>query len=164
MFGKSRVFLLVVVALAVLTLTSCAGSFVNNETMPVSSETISTEMQFVDGAEVGRLYNVAVDVPADWVGKFETRNLGNKLYFDYISDSGETAEIFFIEALSSLQYWNQNGPHPGSYTNIVNRGDTYFIYYLPIDTYYSGLSEAEFASFAEAVPGIVASFSSSVAN
>ena len=86
------------------------------------------------------------------------------MYFDYITDSGETAEIFYVEALSTSQYWQQNGAHPGSYTNIVNRGNTYFIYYLPIDVYYSGLSATEFATFAEAVPGIVASFSASVVN
>lgn len=164
MSGKFRVFLLVISALVVFALTGCGGAFIENETMPVSAETVAVEMQYVDGAEVGPLYNVEVAVPADWVGNFETRNLGNRLYFEYIPDSGEPTEIFFIEALSSSQYWEQNGAHPGSYTNIVNRGDTFFIYYLPIDAYYSGLPEAEFASFAEAVPNIVASFNARAAN
>ena len=164
MFGKKRFILLAVMAVAVFMLTSCGGTFVKNETTAVSAESVAVQLQYVDGAEVGPLYDVEVAVPAAWVGKFETRNLGNKLYFDYITDSGETAEIFFIEALSTSQYWDQNGAHPSSYLNIVNRGNTYFTYYLPIDTYYSGLSDEEFATFAEVVPSIVASFSAGVVN
>lgn len=163
MFGKSRVFLLVLLVLMVIGLSGCGGSFLQNETAPINSETVTAQLQYADGAEVGPLYNVEVVVPSAWVGQFETRNIGNKLYFEYVSDAG-VAEIFFIEALSSSQYWDQNGPHPGSYTNIVNRGDTYFIYYLPIDAYYSGLSEEEFLSFSEAVPGIVESFTAQAAN
>lgn len=164
MFGKKRFILWALMAVSVFLLTSCGGAYVKNETTAVSAETVALQMQYVDGAEVGPLYDVEVAVPADWVGKFETRNVGNQVYFDYITDSGETAEIFYVEALSTSQYWQQNGAHPGSYTNIVNRGNTYFIYYLPIDVYYSGLSATEFATFAEAVPGIVASFSASVVN
>lgn len=164
MFGKKRFILMAVMAVSVFILTSCGGAYVKNETTAVSAETVAVQLQYVDGAEVGPLYDVEVALPADWVGKFETRNVGNRLYFDYVTDSGEAAEIFFIEALSTSQYWAQNGSHPGSYTNIVNRGNTYFIYHLPIDAYYSGLSDTEFATFAEAVPSIVASFSASVVN
>lgn len=164
MFGKKRFILVAVMAVVVFTLTSCGGAYVNNETTAVSAETVAVQLQYVDGAEVGPLYDVQVAVPAEWVGKFETRNVGNRLYFDYVGDSGDAAEIFFIEALSTSQYWDQNGAHPSSYTNIVNRGNTYFIYYLPIDAYYSGLSDEDFATLAEAVPAIVASFSASVVN
>ncbi|MEZ4591147.1 MAG: hypothetical protein R3D55_08390 [Chloroflexota bacterium] len=163
MFGKSRIFLMALLALVVMGLAGCAGSFVSNETAPIDSETVSTQLQYVDGAEVGPLYNVEVAVPADWVGQFETRNVGNKLYFEYVTDAGG-AEIFFIEALSSSQYWEQAGSHPGSYVNIVNRGDTYFVYHLPIDAYYSGLPDEEFLTFSAAVPEIVASFSAQAAN
>lgn len=163
MFGKSRVFLLGLLAVMVIGLAGCGGSFLGNETAPIDSETVTAQLQFADGAEVGPLYNVEVMVPADWVGQFETRNVGNKLYFEYATESGG-AEIFFIEALSVDQYWKQSGAHPGSYVNIVNRGDTFFIYHLPIDAYYSGLSEEEFLGFSEAVPGIVDSFSARAAN
>jgi hypothetical protein len=163
MFGKSRILLLALLALIFTGLTGCGGAFIGNETMSVDSESVTAQLQFADGAKVGPLYNVAVTVPADWVGHFETRNLGNKIYFEYATDNGG-AEIFFIEALSPSQYWAQSGSHPGSYVNIVNRGDTYFVYHLPIDAYYSGLPEEEFLSFSEAVPGIVASFSARAAN
>ena len=163
MFGKARIFLLVLLALMVIGLAGCGGSFLANETAPIDSETVTAQLQFADGAEVGPLYDVELVVPSDWVGQFETRNLGNKLYFEYVTDAGG-AEVFFIEALSESQYWDQNGPHPASYTNIVNRGDTYFIYHLPIDAYYSGLSEEDFLSFSEAVPGIVDSFTAQAAN
>lgn len=164
MFSKSRVFLLAVLALVMLALTGCGGSFLKNETTAVSTETVSAQLQFVDGSEVGPLYNMTVDVPADWVGQFETRNVGNKIYFEFVTDSGNSAQIFFIEALSTSQYWQQSGNHPSSYVNIVNRGDTYFIYYLPIDAYHSGLPDEQFLSLAEAVPQIVASFNARVAN
>lgn len=163
MFGKLRVFLLALLALAVVALAGCGGSFLMNETLSVDSDTVVVQLQYMDGAEVGPLYDVEVVVPSDWVGEFETRNVGNKLYFDYVTDFGG-AEVFYIEALSESQYWEQNGAHPGSFTNIVNRGDTYFIYHLPIDAYYSGLSEDDFLSFSEAVPGIVESFSARAAN
>ncbi|MBK7894507.1 MAG: hypothetical protein WAS33_08110 [Candidatus Promineifilaceae bacterium] len=163
MFGKSRVFLLALLGLLVFGLVGCGGSFLANETLPIASETVTAQLQFVDGAEVGPMYDVEVVVPADWVGQFETRNVGNKLYFEYATEAGG-AEVFFIEALSMSQYWAQNGSHPGSYTNIVNRGDTYFIYHLPIDAYYSGLSDEDFSIFSAAVPGIVDSFSAQVAN
>lgn len=164
MFGKKRFILVAVTAVVVFLLTSCGGTYINNEVTAVSAETVAVQLQYVDGAEVGPLYDVQVAVPADWVGNFEVRNVGNKVYFDYVTDSGASAEIFFIEALSTSQFWAQNGSHPGSYTNIVNRGNTHFIYHLPIDAYYSGLSDEEFATFAQAVPSIVASFSARVVN
>lgn len=164
MSAKSRLALLAGMSLVLLSLIGCGGSFIENEISPIVAETVSVQMQYLDGAELGPLYDVEVMVPADWVNQFETRNVGNKLYFTYLADDGVPAEIFYIEALSVSQYWDQNGPHPGSYTNIVNRGDTFFIYYLPIDSYYSGLDKTQFTVFAEKVPAIVASFNATVAN
>ncbi len=164
MLNKSRVIiLLVVAALAALALTGCAGVGSTNSVTPVDNQNFATQLQFIDGIKVGPKYNAAVSLPQDWVGKFKVRSEGNKLYFDYITASGSSAPIFFIEALSKSQYWQQNGAHPGSYTNIINRGDTYFIYHLPIDSYYSGLPKQEFGALAEAVPGIISSFTAEAA-
>lgn len=163
MLVKSRFIILLVVAALALILSGCAGINVNT-VAPVDNETVVIPVQFIDGIEVGPLYNMSVNVPQDWVGKFQSRNVGNKVYFDYITPSGNTAPIFFIEALSPSQYWDQNGAHPTSYINLINRGDTFFVYYLPIDAYYSGLPKQEFEAFAAAVPGIVSSFAAEAAN
>lgn len=165
MFATSRFTLIFVIAALFTALTTgCAGINVANPVASVDAQTVTAQMQYVDGSEVGPLYNMSVTVPAEWVGTFETRSEGNTLYFDFVTESGTPAQIFFIEALSPSQYWNQAGAHPGSYVNIVNRGDTFFIYYLPIDSYYSGLSKEQFTPFAEAVPGIIASFDASATN
>ena len=154
---KSHSIPLIVALLLLLLITGCAGGFAKNQTTAVSSEIVSATMNYVEGSRLGPPYNVTVRVPSDWVGDFELRNIGNKLYFDYIGGDG-TSQIFFIEALSADQYWRQIGGYPGSYANIVNKGNTYFVYYLPIDAYYSGLSEEDFVTFSEAVPQIVESF------
>lgn len=164
MLLKSRFIVLLVVAALALTLVGCAGVRSDNSVKPVDNQNFATELQFIDGIKVGPKYNASVSLPQDWVGKFKARSEGNKLYFDYITPSGSSAPIFYIEALSKSQYWQQNGAHPGSYTNIINRGDTFFIYYLPIDAYYSGLSKQEFSTLAEAVPGIISSFTAVTAN
>jgi hypothetical protein len=103
-------------------------------------------------------------VPADWVGQFETVNEGNTLVFNYITENDRRAPIFFIEALSRPQYWEQIGSYPGQYTNLVNTFDTYIIYHLPIDAYYSGLPRVEFEALAEDVPDIVASIQTEAVN
>ncbi len=163
MLVKSRFIILLVVAALALILSGCAGTNVNTVT-PVDNEMVVLPVQFIDGIEVGPVYNMSVNVPQDWVGKFQSRSVGNKVYFDYITASGTTAPIFFIEALSPSQYWDQNGAHPTSYINLINRGDTFFVYYLPIDAYYSGLPKQEFDSFAAVVPGVVSSFTAEAAN
>ena len=144
-------------AVLLLILTSCAGAFTRNDVEAVTDSIVLTSLQYVEGPEVGPPYSIALTVPDEWVGEFETRNIGNVVHFDYVG-ADSRAEIFTIEALSEDQYWRQAGSYPGSYVNIVNRGDTYFIYYLPIDAYYSGLPEAEYEGFAAAVPDVIASF------
>lgn len=163
MFTQPRFILGLIIAALALTLSGCAGTNVNT-VAPVNNETVVIPVQFIDGIEVGPLYNMSVNVPQDWVGKFQSRSVGNKVYFDYLTGSGAAAPIFFIEALSPSQYWDQNGAHPTSYINLINRGDTFFVYYLPIDAYYSGLPKQEFDTFAAAVPGIVSSFAAEAAN
>lgn len=163
MFDKLRFIILVTMVLLVA-LTGCAGTVVENPITPVDSETVTVKLHYIDGPEVGPPYDVSVTVPSDWVGQFNIRNVGNSIYFDYLRETGTDAEIFFIEALSEQQFWEQDGSFPGNYTNIVNRGDTYFIYHLPIDAYYSGLPDEEFMAFSEAVPGVIASFTAEEAN
>lgn len=163
MLVKSRFIILLVVAALALTLSGCAGTNVNS-VVPVDNQTVAIPLQFIDGIEVGPVYNMTVNVPQEWVGQFKSRSVGNKVYFDYITPAGASAPIFFIEALSPSQYWDQNGAHPTSYINIINRGDTFFVYYLPIDAYYSGLPKQEFDAFAAAVPGVISSFAVEAVN
>lgn len=164
MLAKSQVTIFLIMGALVITLTGCAGTAVSEPIKPVENQTVEVQMQYVDGSEVGSAYQISVTVPTEWVGQFETRSEGNTLYFDYVTETGTPAQIFFIEALSPAQYWKQSGAHPGSYVNIVNRGDTFFTYHLPIDSFYSGLPDEEFTALAEAVPEVVASFTAEAVN
>lgn len=157
MFNKSR-FVLFLVLASVLLLTACAGPFGKNAvTQDVTAPTISVPMNFVEARQTGPVYDVSVTVPGDWVNQFSVRNVGNMVQFLY-NDNGRERFVFSIEALSDKQYWQASGSYPASQVNIINLGDTYFVYHLPIDTFYSGLPAEQFQAFAAAVPEIVASF------
>lgn len=162
MFVKSR-FVLFTIVLLVLGLTACAGAFGGNELEPVTAATVNTSLQYVDIGVTGPAYDVSFVVPNEWVGKFVIRNIGNVLVFNHTTDTGQSKPLFYIEALSDTQYWQASGGYPTSQTNIINLGDTYFVYHLPVDTFHSGLAEDEFQALAAAVPDIVASFSAQLA-
>lgn len=161
MLKKSQLF---IVLLLTAVLVGCIGGFERLSESEITDATFTTRMYFVQGNVAGPEYDVTVTVPDEWVGQFATRNVGNILYFDYTGEGTSTAQIFTIEALSADQYWKQSGSYPGSYVNIVNRGDTFFIYNLPIDSHFSGLSDEDFQVLAEAVPQIIASFEASATN
>lgn len=157
MFGKSRLILFLVLVSALL-LTACAGPFGKNAvTETISSPTVSVPMSFLEARRTGPAYDVSVTVPGDWVNQFTVRNVGNMVQFNY-NDNGRERFVFSIEALSDKQYWQASGSYPGSQVNIINLGDTYFVYHLPIDTFYSGLPAEQFQAFAAVVPDIIASF------
>lgn len=158
MSSKSRVVLFTVLVVVLVMVTGCAGAFLGLEVSEVDDTAVTIPMQYLQGPEEGPLYNVSLNVPSDWVGNFRVRSVGNVAYFEYTGASGEPAFIFSIDALSDEQYWKQSGSYPGSYQNIVNQGETYFIYHLPIDVYYSGLSETDFAAFTAEVPTVIESF------
>lgn len=157
MSGKIRYLILLVV---LFTLAGCASSVstAGSTVEAVQGPEVATTLRYQDGVEAGPLYNAALTVPDSWVGQFEARNEGNALYFDYTGD-GDRSPIFTIEALSPSQYWNSSGGYPNSHTNLVNRNDTFFVYYMPIEPYYAGLDEATFAELTAAVPEIAATFS-----
>lgn len=133
------------------------NSFARPDVSPVQGGAISSSLQFYEGLEAGPSYDVSLDLPASWQGDFQTRNTGNALYVEHLG-TGQGKALFWIEALSPQQYWQSSGGYPNSHTNIVNKGDTYFVYHMPIDSYYTGLSEDEFATFSAVVPDIVSTF------
>ncbi len=154
------------IALIALTLVGCSSRAFGG--FPLDVQTVDTSdlvrtIQYLDDENIGPLYTLSLTVPEEWVGVFETTNVGNSIVFEYIiepeeEDGFETrSPIFYIDALSNSQYWEQIGSYPGQYKNIINTGDTYMIYHLPIDAYYSGLTEEEFEAFAAIVPDIIAS-------
>lgn len=159
--SKSQLFVLSIV---ILLLAACGQGPITYDVDSVESAEVMTTLQYVQGIEQGPAYNISLTVPDTWVGEVATRNEGNVLYFDYLGAGEETAPIFSIEALSPTQYWKQAGGYPGYYTNIVNQNDTYFVYHLPIDAYYSGLSAETFAALSQSVPEIVATFNAEMAN
>ncbi len=160
MSTKLRFVLFTVLVVSALALTGCAGAISGNAVAPVASSAITTSMNYVDGSNTGPVYNVSVTVPDAWVGQLETQNLGNVLQFK-TSDTGSL--IFSIEALSATQYWQASGSYPAGHTNIVNLGDTYFVYHVPVDAYYSGLSAEDFQVLVAAVPEVIASFTAEAA-
>lgn len=126
---------------------------------PIENTTVTRTLQFIENnRDPGPAYSFSVEVPSDWVGQVETSRLENRITFEYLSEDGVRADLFFIDALSRPQYWQQVGSYPGDFNNVKNTYDTYFIYHLPLDAYYSGLDQAVFEEFAAQVPDIIASF------
>jgi len=165
-----------ILAATLLALVGCSGSAIAGpkEVSVIEETTLVRQLQYVDGQTEGPMYNLSVTVPEEWVGQFETNIRGNRMTFEFIvehdddedveadleneEDTRIRASVFFVEALSSGQYWEQVGSYPGDYYNLKFTADTYFIYHLPIDSYYSGLSDEEYAAFAAEIPGIAQSF------
>lgn len=159
----------VVIGMLLLALVGCRqhsfGGF-GNESIRLDDTVLTRSLQYLDNDEEGPMYTLSFTVPEAWVGEFVTINTGNQISFEYIVQEENEDEnlrelrapIFTVDALSNAQYWEQIGSYPGIYKNILNTADTYFIYQLPIDSFYSGLSDEDFEAFAEQVPGVIASF------
>lgn len=143
-----------------LLLAGCGRSFGSFEPIaaPVTDKVVTGTMQYLLRLDEGPVYNFTLTLPDEWVGKITTRNGGNVVFFDYITDSGASVPFFTIEALSEEQLWKQEGGYPAYRSSIINTADTYFLYHLPVDAYYSGLPEETFASLAAAVPPVMLSF------
>lgn len=158
---KSRFLQLgLLTTVVLLLLTGCGRSFGSFEPVaaPVTDPVVAGTMQYLVRLEEGPLYNFTLTLPDEWLGQITTRNGGNVVFFDYIGASGEAVPFFSIEALSEEQLWKQEGGYPAYRSSIVNTVDTYFVYHLPIDAYYSGLPEEEFQGLAAAVPTLMTSF------
>ncbi len=153
-------FSILFLSLAMLALVGCGSrSFgtLSVQTEPVETTTITRTVQFVESGRLGPAYNISLTVPTEWVGRFQTRNRGNSLLFEFINDRGRPAPIFSLDALSNAQYWEQIGNLPGDYNSIINTADTYIVYHLPLTPFYSGLSPAQFQSLADSVPSVIQS-------
>jgi hypothetical protein len=158
---KSRPFvLLIVLSMMLLLLTGCGRAFGSYEPIveAIDDNVVVQPIRYLENLEEGPLYQFTITVPDEWVGQIATRNNGNVVQFDYVDPRGYQSLLFSIEALSESQYWEQIGSYPGQYTNIVNTDDTYFIYNLPIDPFYSNLTTEEFEVWAAMVPPVIATF------
>lgn len=162
MIARFRFVLVFAALLGALVLAGCNVGDVEFEesTVPVTNTTVEEVLRFVDMDEVGPEYIVRMTLPEDWVGDFQMRVSGNRLFLDLVIDEDTTANIFFLEALSEAQYWEQIGSYPGTFFNVRNTADTYFTYYVPVFAFYTGLTEEEFETYTSEVPAIVQSFSS----
>jgi hypothetical protein len=149
---------ILLVGIVGLLLFACSSTLSKNEREAINSTELNTTLQFFDRFDDGPVYDVSMTLPADWVGEYELRNQGNAIYFDRVDQFNQQTQVLSIEALSADQYWKMSGSYPNSHTNIVNKGDTYFVYYLPIDSYYTGMSEEEMAAFSASVPALIDSF------
>lgn len=125
---------------------------------PITDTEMVRMLQHFDGTDAGDLYTLSMSVPESWVGQFETRTEGNKIVFNYLRESGSRAPIFTIEALSEAQYWKQIGSYPETHINLSNLDSTYFVYSVPKDAFYSGLTTDQFDAFAEQVRQAVTTF------
>lgn len=157
---KSVRLLVLIVGLVILAGCSQYSTGGNPEFQDVDDTVVVRSLQYLDDNTAGPEYLVSFEVPEEWVGTFETRTRGNSLVFQYVEDEDDTtgSPVFYIDALSNAQYWEQIGSYPGQYTNIKNTADTYFVYHAPRDAYYSGLDEEEFAALYATIPDVVRTF------
>lgn len=159
----SKIRLLVFVLLLALVTAACGGTRSVSEA--VDNNVVVRTVQYTDGFSDGPEYAVSVVVPDAWVGQFDTRTSQNTIGFTYVRErqvgSGtirNQTPIFFIEALSESQYWEQIGSYPGIYTNVHYTADTYFVYYLAEGLLANNLGEATLNELLEAVPVVMTSF------
>lgn len=159
MVKKIRISLLYVL-LAGLLVGCGAGAFGGVPTVreDIDSTQVVRNVRFFDEGDIGNLYEVSLTVPDTWVGDFETVTDFNTITFRLKQNVGRNATIFTIHALSRQQFWEQNGSYPTQYSNIANRVDTYFVYYAPLENFYTGLSEAEFQALRSQIDAIIATF------
>lgn len=150
---------LLAVALLALFAAGCASSSIQ-ETLLIEDTTITRAVQYFEnaGTTEGPIYEITVDVPADWIGDFRTKTNANRITFEYIVSETNHIPIFYIEALSDVQYWEQIGSYPGVHVNLSNELDTYFVYSLPLNRSISGLTEEEYDALIAQVPEVVATF------
>lgn len=172
----ARLYPIILAVVAVLLLAGCTGRGIAtagldvgfNETASIDDAVVARPIRYVDGLNAGPIYNVSLEVPDEWVGIFQTRHEGNRITFEYTPSRDESrttqratfgaAPIFTVEALSPAQYWEQIGSYPGQFETLVNAVDTFLIYQMPREAFYSGLSDEEFQDFRELVPQVVLSF------
>jgi hypothetical protein len=141
-------------------LTACGGGGgtvggFKPQTETITTPTITREMRYFDQGQLGTSYTLALTVPDSWVNNFSTTSNGSVITFNFVDTNGRNAPIFTLHALSESQYWKQNGNEPTKYKNIKATADTYFIYYVPIDAFFSGLSKAEYDAFKAQVPDVM---------
>lgn len=127
------------------------------ETEAITATTLTRTMRYFDQGKLGPVYTVSLTVPDSWVNTFSTTSNGSVITFNFVDTDGRLAPIFTLHALSQSQYWKQNGGEPTQYKNIKATADTYFIYYLPIDAFFSGLPKAEYEALKAQVPQVMAS-------
>jgi hypothetical protein len=149
------------IALLTVVLAGC-GTFTAVSEI-IEDEVVTRSLQYFSEGEMGPVYDVSVTVPSNWVGRFQTDTTPNKITFLHVSENGAETPVFYIEALSQMQYWEQNGSYPGVFYNIGNRIDTYFIYYMSINSNASGLTTEQYEAFAAEVSAIAATFESELA-
>jgi hypothetical protein len=152
-------------ALVVLLLAGCGRAYGSYEpsVQPIAQAEVTGSMQYQEGLTEGPTYTFSVNVPESWVGAFEVKNNGNTLEFIFDAPDRK-ARIFTVTALSERQFWEQVGSYPGQYQDIVFTGDTYFIYSLPVDAFWSGLTQEQYDVVAAEVPAVMTGFAVTYSN
>lgn len=155
---------LILASLLLTALVGCSGSNFNSfglEVEPIEDTTVVRTARYQQMGNLGPTYQVSLEVPEAWVGTVATRSNGSTIIFEEINpdNPARSTPLFYVEALSEPQYWEQVGSYPGQFTNLGNTWDTYFVWYLPNDMLYLQLTEDEKDERAALVRGIVPSFS-----
>jgi hypothetical protein len=142
-----------------LILAGC-GTNLGSDVISIDGTTVARTIQYLEtgGIRPGPVYNMVVDVPEDWVGNFNTRGYGNRIAFEYVASPTNSIPIFYVEALSDVQFWKQSGSYAGDYYNVANKIDTYFVYFLPLDNSVNGISDEEYNALLSQVPAIMETF------
>lgn len=161
---KQHRFVILSLVLALM-VAGCAGgafgSFRPDESL-VEDTNFTQTMQWFRNGTLGPMYEIALELPEEWVENFTVTTTPSRVEFNFINERGDESPIFTIEALNDEQYWSQNGSYPQEYVNVKNTRDTFFIYNVPRIAFYSGLSQEEFESLAMLVPDIMTTFSATL--
>ncbi|MCB0076331.1 MAG: hypothetical protein KDD73_02835 [Anaerolineales bacterium] len=111
----------------------------------------------------GPRYDVGLALPDEWVGRVETRETPNVLYFDYRMEGGETAQLFAIEALSERQWAQQSGSSQTAHDELLHNRETVFVYNVAADPYFAGLARDDYDALVAQLPSVVQSLTVSPA-
>ncbi len=107
-------------------------------------------------AQSGQTVEYQLLIPQNWIGKYEIREKGNIIFFDYNVNPDLKETLFSITALSENQWQEaQKGPHG---EKLLSREGIVFVYNIALANPYTGNQADEFQQMAGQIKDIVGSF------
>ena len=138
----SRMLKLTVVGLVTLLIVACRDS---EERMHTG------QMKLSDG----RIFTCTMKFPASWDGKYEVREAGSIIWFDYSENQEMKQPLFSLTALTMTE-WARARQEPGHGQLLVQQDGAVFVYNVALENLYSGSHAEEFQRMAGDVQSTVA--------